>query len=181
MRGLEGVVLEVGCGSGSMFPYYGAAVTRVIAVEPEPYLRGEAERAALDAPVPVEVRAGVAEALPLEADSVDAAVCSLVLCSVPDQVAALAEIARVLKPGGELRYYEHVAEPDGTVSRRAQEWLDRTGLWAKAGGGCRVSRQTGEAIRAAGFTVEHEQTQTFGPPLVVPVRRHLLGTARLSA
>ncbi|MDO9174559.1 MAG: SAM-dependent methyltransferase, partial [Actinomycetota bacterium] len=79
------------------------------------------------------------------------------------------------------RYYEHVAEPDGTVSRRAQEWLDRTGLWAKAGGGCRVSRQTGEAIRAAGFTVEHERAETLGPPLVVPVRRHLLGTARLSA
>ena len=180
VRGLEGVVVEVGCGSGSTFPYYGAGVARVIAIEPEPYLRRQAERAAQRAPVPVEVRAGLAEALPLDADSVDAAVCSLVLCSVPDQGAALAEIARVVRPGGELRYYEHVAEPEGTTSRRAQEWLDRTGLWAKAGGGCHVARQTGDAIRAAGFTIEQEQTQTLGPPLVVPVRRHLLGTARLA-
>ncbi|MBJ7472803.1 MAG: SAM-dependent methyltransferase, partial [Solirubrobacteraceae bacterium] len=103
------------------------------------------------------------------------------LCSVPDQAATLAEIARVLRPGGELRYYEHVAEPAGTLGRRGQELLDRSGLWAKAGGGCQVARDTGAAIRAAGFDITDEHVETLGPPLLVPVRRHLLGTARLSA
>jgi ubiquinone/menaquinone biosynthesis C-methylase UbiE len=177
--GLSGTVVEIGCGSGSAFSHYPKAVERVVAVEPEPYLRAKAQRAAALAPVPVEVVSGVAEHLPLGDDSVDAAVCSLVLCSVPNQAAALAEIARVLGPGGELRYFEHVAEAPGTLGRRTQDWLDRTGLWGRIGGGCHVARETGDAIRTAGFTIDRERTRLFGPPLLLPVRRHLLGVARV--
>jgi SAM-dependent methyltransferase len=179
VAGLTGTVVEVGCGSGTAFRHYPPEVDHVIAIEPEPYLRRQAMRAAAWAPVRVEVQPGVAEHLPIEDGSVDAAVCSLVLCSVPDQATALAEIARVLRPGGELRYYEHVAEPGGTLGRRMQDVLDATGAWAAIGGGCHVARDTGAAIRAAGFTVDRERAQTLGPPLIVPVRRHLLGTARL--
>ena len=178
-EGLDGVVVEVGCGSGTAFEHYPAGVTQVIAVEPEPSLRREAETAARAAPVPVEVRPGTASQLPVDDASADAVVFSLVLCSVPDQAAALAEAARVLRPGGELRYFEHVAEPAGTRGRGWQEWLDHSGVWPKVGAGCHVARDTGVAIRAAGFTVEREQDENLAPPLV-PVRRHLLGRAHLA-
>src|SRR3954466_3760609 len=93
--GLSGRVLELGAGAGSMFRHYPAAVTEVVAVEPEPYLREQASAAASVAPVPVTVVAGVADALPLQDGSVDAAIASLVLCSVADLSAALAELRRV--------------------------------------------------------------------------------------
>lgn len=177
--GLAGVVVEVGPGSGSMFSHYPRGVTRVIAVEPEPYLRSVAAQAAGKAPVPVEVLGGDGAAIPLADGEADAVVCSLVLCSVPDQAAALAECARVLRPGGELRYFEHVAEPAGWP-RRMQQLVDRSGLWARTGGGCHVARDTGAAIRDAGFTVEAEHESHMGPKALVPVSRHLLGTARRS-
>lgn len=176
--GLHGVVVEVGCGSGTMFEHYGAGVERVVAIEPEPYLRERATLAAAAVAAPIEVLGGDAEHLPLEDASADAVLFSLVLCSVPNQAAALAEAARVLKPGGELRYYEHVGEPAGTVGRRLQHGLDRSGLWPRVAGGCHVSRDTGAAIRAAGFVVEQEHIQNFGPPVIVPVRRHLAGVAK---
>lgn len=176
--GLSGVVVEVGPGSGSMFAHYPGEVTRVLAVEPEPYLREVATHTAADVAAPVEVVGGDAANIPLGDGEADAVVCSLVLCSVPDQRAALDEFARVLRPGGELRYFEHVAEPAGTWPRRLQEGVDRSGLWARFGGGCHVARSTGEAIRAAGFTVEREDRSQMGPHAVVPVSLHVLGTAR---
>ncbi len=178
VAGLTGTVVEIGCGSGSMFRHYGPGVERVIAVEPERRLFEEAERVAATAAVPIEVHRGSAEALPLADGSADAAVCSLVLCSVPEQAVALAELRRVLRPGGELRYYEHVAEPAGTRSRRVQNWLDRSGVWPRVAAGCHCARDTSDAIRAAGFAIEQEYTETFGPPLVMPVRRHVAGVAR---
>src|ERR1700759_4879806 len=108
LAGATGRVVEVGPGNGINFPHYPATVTEVIAIEPEPYLRAQAQKAAADAPVPVRVVAGVADALELEPSSVDAVIACGVLCSVPDQAAALAEFRRVLRPGGELRFYEHV-------------------------------------------------------------------------
>lgn len=178
VEGLAGVVVEVGPGSGSMFAHYPAAVERVVAVEPEPYLRTVAAKAAASAPVPIEVTAGDAATIPLGAGEADAVVCSLVLCSVPDQSAALREFARVLRPGGELRYFEHVAEPAGTWPRRLQQLVDRSGLWRRAGGGCHVARETGSAIRAAGFSVESERASIFGPRWLVPVSLHVRGVAR---
>src|ERR1700760_3758636 len=108
LAGATGRVVEVGGANGINFAHYPPTVTEVIAVEPEPYLRSQAEKAAGDAPVPVRVVTGVADALELEGGSADAVVACGVLCSVPDQSAALAEFRRVLRPGGELRFYEHV-------------------------------------------------------------------------
>src|SRR4051794_14595280 len=108
LAGLDGTVVELGAGHGLNFPHYPADVTEVIAIEPEPTLRAHATEAAAGAPVPVRVVGGVADDLPLADESVDAAVASLVLCSVPDQDRALAELRRVLRSGGELRFYEHV-------------------------------------------------------------------------
>lgn len=175
--GLRGTVLEVGAGSGAMFPCYPPSVTQVVAVEPEPYLRARAAQAAPGAPVPVAVVAGAAEHLPAGDDTVDAVVFSLVLCSVRDQDRALAEARRVLRRTGRLRYYEHVGEPAGSGRRRYQQAVDRSGLWSLLGGGCQVARDTGDAVRRAGFDVEWERDLPVGPP-PVPARRHILGSAR---
>jgi ubiquinone/menaquinone biosynthesis C-methylase UbiE len=179
VAGLSGQIVEVGAGTGVLFRHYPATVSRVVAVEPEPNLRTLAESAARDAPVEVQVVAGLAEALPAEDDSMDAAVSAGLLCSVPDPRAALAELARVLRPGGELRFYEHVA------SRRPraaglQRGLDASGLWARAMGGCRTSRDTEAAIAGAGFRVDSIERFSFRPTLLdVPVAPKILGRARL--
>lgn len=121
LAGLSGRVVEIGAGNGMNFAHYPATVEEVVALEPEAYLRAKAEQAASRAAVPVTVRAGVADALPFEAAVSDAAVASLVLCSVSDPAAALAELCRVLKPRGELRFMEHVrsARPG---KARVQRW-----------------------------------------------------------
>ena len=103
LDGLSGRVIEVGAGHGLNFPYYGEGVTQVLAVEPEPYLRGVAEHAAPTATVPIDVRDGIAEALPAEDAEFDVAVASLVLCSVDDQQAALGEILRRRNPFVDMR------------------------------------------------------------------------------
>src|SRR6476646_12182697 len=108
LAGLAGVVCELGAGQGLNFARYPASVNRVVAVEPEPTLRVEAARLARSAPMPVAVVSADAAALPLADGSCDAVVASLVLCSVESQPAVLAEVRRVLRPGGELAFYEHV-------------------------------------------------------------------------
>lgn len=152
LAGVTGRVIEIGAGAGRNFAHYPPTVTAVLAVEPEPHLRAAATTAATTAPVPVTVVEGLAERLPAADGTLDAAVVSLVLCSVRDQAVALAEAHRVLRPGGELRFYEHVrAEHPGTL-RRMQRLADAT-LWPLVCGGCHTSRDTVAAIRAAGLTV----------------------------
>ncbi|WP_316959286.1 class I SAM-dependent methyltransferase [Streptomyces sp. TRM68367] len=142
LAGVRGRVVEIGAGTGSNFRHYPPEVTQVVAVEPEPRLRALAEKAATEAPVPVEVLAGLAEELPLEDDGFDVAVCSLVLCTIADVPGALAEARRVLKSGGELRFYEHVrSERPGF--RRVQKVL--APLWRLPGGGCPVAAATSPA------------------------------------
>jgi SAM-dependent methyltransferase len=135
LAGLRGIVLELGAGNGLNFPHYPATVSEVVAVEPEPTLREAAVAAAPSAPVPVRVIAGVADRLPLADGSVDAAVASLVLCSVPDQNVALSELRRVLRAGGELRFYEHVIARS-QPKRLLLQALDHSGLWPAVAGGC---------------------------------------------
>jgi ubiquinone/menaquinone biosynthesis C-methylase UbiE len=173
LAGLEGKVIEVGSGHGLNFPYYTSGATQVLAVEPEPHLCALSRRAS--APVPVEVRQGIAEALPAEDDEFDAAVVSLVLCSVADQAAALGEIVRVLRPGGELRFYEHVIS-NRPAAARVQRALDAT-IYPSLAGGCHCARDTGAAIRRAGFEIEREERIAFKPSPLVPAIPHILGAA----
>ncbi|MEU5919812.1 class I SAM-dependent methyltransferase [Streptomyces sp. NPDC047141] len=149
LAGLSGRVVEIGAGNGLNFSYYPAGVTEVLAVEPEARLRALAEEAARRAPVPVTVVPGTAEALPGPDGAFDSAVASLVLCTVRDVPAALAELRRVLRPGGELRFFEHGAA-DTPGLARVQRGLDRT-VWPLLFGGCHTSRAPLAAIGAAGF------------------------------
>ena len=176
LAGLTGRVIEIGAGHGLNFAHYPASVTQVIAVEPEPHLRGLAVQAADGALVPIEVRDGTAEALPAQDGEFDAAVVSLVLCSVPDQQAALREIARVLRPDGELRFYEHVVANRPTAAS-IQRTLDAT-VYPFLAGGCHCARDTGAAIRDAGFQVQHEERLAFKANRIAPSVPHILGAAR---
>jgi ubiquinone/menaquinone biosynthesis C-methylase UbiE len=179
LEGLRGSVVEIGAGHGLNFPLYPSDVTEVIAIEPEPTLRSEAEAAARDASIQIRVLAGVADELPLEDASVDAAVASLVLCSVPDQQRALAEIRRVVRPGGELRFYEHVI-PRCQPKRLLLTVIDRTGIWPAVAGGCHPARDTTEAIMQAGFDIEEIERFGFAAQRFEPLIPHILGTARRS-
>lgn len=176
LSGLRGQVIEVGAGSGINFGLYPDTVDHVLAVEPEEVLRGEALDGAVRASVPVTVVDAVAGRLPADDASLDAVVASLVLCSVPDQARALAEFRRVLRPGGELRFYEHVVARSA-LAACAQRVADEL-LWPLVAGGCHLSRDTGAAIQRAGFTIEHCERFTFSPGAPVPPIPHILGVAR---
>jgi ubiquinone/menaquinone biosynthesis C-methylase UbiE len=176
LAGLQGSVIEIGCGHGLNFPHYPPTVTQVCAVEPEPYLRELAVSAATGAPGEITVTEGIAEALPVEDDRFDVAIASLVLCSVNDQQAALAEIARVLRPGGELRFYEHVISKRPAAAR-VMRALDAT-IYPPLAGGCHCARDTAAAIRRAGFRIDREERIAFKPSPIVPAIPHILGTAR---
>lgn len=178
LAGLVGRVVEIGAGNGLNFAHYPDTVTEVIAVEPESYLRCRAELAAQKARVKVSVVEGEAESLPLGDASVDAAVTSLVLCSVGDPSAALSEIRRVLQPGGELRFYEHVRASDARLAR-LQRLVDP--IWSRFAGGCRLTRNTLEAVKAAGFIVDECEQFLFQPCLAAKLAApHILGRAHKS-
>ena len=177
LAGLSGRVLEVGAGAGSNFAHYPATVDEVVAVEPEPYLRERARDAAGRADVRIDVVDGSADRLPAGDASVDFAVACLVLCTVPNQVSALAELQRVLRPGGELRYYEHVRS-DRPLVAPSQHAVDRT-LWPRAFGGCHTARDTTAAIEAVGFELEDQRRMWVNPvPIAFPVASHAIGRAR---
>jgi ubiquinone/menaquinone biosynthesis C-methylase UbiE len=175
LAGLSGRVLEVGAGNGLNFAHYPPEVSEVVAVEPEDRLRALAQRAAGGAGAPVRVLAGHGEELPVEDGGFDAVVASLVLCSVPDQVKALAEVRRVLRPGGELRFFEHVRS-DRRGAALAQHLL--TPLWRRAAGGCRLNRDTERAIRGSGLVVEELERFPFKAAPSAPSLPHIAGRAR---
>ena len=179
LGGLHGRVIEVGAGNGANFRHYPTTVAEVVAVEPEPHLRASAERAAVDAPVPVTVVGGTADALPADDAAFDAAVVSLVLCTVPDVQHALHEIRRVLRPRGELRFYEHVLahRPGFARMQRAYDIVyPRINGW-----GCHAARDTPAEIEAAGFRIERIRRFPFRASVVdVLLTPHSLGAARRS-
>ncbi|WAZ20079.1 class I SAM-dependent methyltransferase [Streptomyces cinnabarinus] len=149
LAGLSGRVIEIGAGNGLNFAHYPGTVSEVVAIEPERVLRHLAVEAALRSDVPVDVVPGAAEALPVKSEAFDAAVVSLVLCSVRDVPRALSEIRRVLRPGGAVRFLEH-GRGGGTAMHLTQRALDRT-VWPLLCGGCHVGREPVASLRDAGF------------------------------
>jgi len=174
LAGLSGTVCEVGAGHGLNFAHYPDSVTRVIAIEPEPTLRAHAIDAASRSPIPIKVLDGTADPLPVADESCDAVVASLVLCSIPSQPSVLEEARRVLKPGGELRFYEHVRSTH-TAMALLEDAM--TPLWSRLAGGCHPNRDTVAAIRAAGFDVLELDQFGFSPQRPVPPTAHVLGRA----
>jgi ubiquinone/menaquinone biosynthesis C-methylase UbiE len=174
LAGLTGRVIEVGAGNGMNFRHYPATVAEVVAVEPENNLRALAERAAATASVPVKVVAGHGDALLFDDASFDAAVVSLVLCSVPEPRHFLGEVRRVLKPGGELRFFEHVRSARPLLGV-FQDVI--TPVWSAIGGGCHLNRDSRAAIEAAGFEIDDLDRFTYAPLKFVPPHAHILGRA----
>ncbi|MEU3850970.1 class I SAM-dependent methyltransferase [Streptomyces sp. NPDC029554] len=176
LGGLSGRVIEIGAGNGLNFAHYPGTVSEVVAIEPERRLRQLAVEAALRAEVPVDVVPGAAEALPVKSEGFDAAVVSLVLCSVRDVPRALAELKRVLRPGGEVRFFEH-GRGGGRAMGATQHALDRT-VWPLLSGGCHLSREPVRALREAGFELGPYRRMLMpeqGP--VLPTSYCVLGTA----
>ncbi len=168
---LHGTVLEIGPGAGPNLCYYPADV-QWIGVEPNlhmhPYLQREAERLGRA----ITIATGTADQLPRPDNSMDAVVSTLVLCSVPDVAATLAEITRVLKPGGRFLFIEHVAAPPGTRLYRLQHLIRP--LWSAFADGCQPTRDTGAALDAAGFRRVRYQPFTVPAPIIGP---HIMGVA----
>ncbi|MBI5338227.1 MAG: class I SAM-dependent methyltransferase [Mycolicibacterium rufum] len=173
LAGLTGRVLEVGAGTGTNFAFYPATVTEVVAVEPERRLAALAARAAADAPVPVTLTADTVEQF-RDGEPFDAVVCSLVLCSIDDPDSVVAQLYSSLRPGGELRYLEHVA---GAGARaRLQRVADAT-LWPRLAGNCHTHRHTEQTIAAAGFQVQGRREWTLPRWAPVPVAEFAIGRA----
>jgi ubiquinone/menaquinone biosynthesis C-methylase UbiE len=180
LAGLHGRVIELGAGSGVSFAHYPSTVTELVAVEPEAHLRAMAHDAAHGAPIPVRVVDGVADRLPAGDGEMDAGVVTAVLCSVEDPAGALRELIRVIRPGGELRFFEHVAarSPRLALLQRA---LDAT-LWPRMMGGCHTTRDTEAAILDAGFQIEERERFSFRAHVIgTPVAPRILGRARRPA
>jgi SAM-dependent methyltransferase len=177
LTGLRGRVIEVGAGDGRSFEHYPAEVVSLLAVEPDPTARLAAEERARSVPLPIEIVDGDAESLPADTGAFDAAVVMGLLCSVPDPPAALEELRRVVAPGGELRFWEHVRS--GNVAFRAlQRGLDRL-FWTRSLGGCETTRDTEAAIRAAGFEPDElERGFHSSSLLTITSAPYILGIAR---
>lgn len=147
----EGLVLEVGIGSGLNLPLYGPSVRTVIGLEPSPELLRMARGRASSASVAVELLEASAEAVPLDDASIDTVVTTWTLCTIPDAQRALAELRRVLKPGGKLLFVEHGRAPEPGVAR----WQDRLDpIWRRVAGGCHLNRKIDDLIAGNGFRIE---------------------------
>ena len=148
LEDLRGNILEVGAGNGLNLSHY-RQIDRLIALEPDPYMIQRLGPRAHQVAFPVEIVPAGAEALPFDAGIFDAVVTTLVLCSVANLATVLSEIHRVLKPGGQLRFIEHVRA--GGIGGQLQDLI--APVWSYFGAGCRPNRRTEEVIRGAGFEI----------------------------
>lgn len=145
----RGRVLEIGIGSGLNLPFYDPArVSRVLGLEPSAEMIALAEQAADEAPFDVEFLLAGSEAIPLPSGSCDTVVVTYALCTIPDVVAALKEMGRVLKAGGNLLFCEHGLAPDANV----RKWQDRVDpAWRRLAGGCHLNRDIPALLRSGDF------------------------------
>lgn len=164
----SGRVLDLGAGTGASFKHLPPAASELVALDPDPGMLRQARRRVVDAKTPVRLLRGVGERLPFADRTFDTAIVALVLCTVEDPEATVAEIHRVLRPGGRLLLMEHVRATDETLAR----WQDRVERpWSWLNGGCHPNRRTVEAIAAAGFRIETLERYGFN---VLP---HVQGVA----
>lgn len=165
-----GRVLEVGAGTGLNFRHYSGTVEDLLLTEPDPHMAARLHRRvrARPGPVPVKVVQAPAERLPVDDASVDAVVCTLVLCTTADPEAALAEIARVLRPGGSVSFAEHVRAGSAQLAR----WQDRLNRpWGWCAGGCNCNRDTVSLIRSSPLRLDQVRSGELRGlvPLVRPL------------
>jgi ubiquinone/menaquinone biosynthesis C-methylase UbiE len=148
----RGDVFELGCGGGLNQQFYNAeAITSYAGIDPHEGLLEDAMRAAREKGWPATIRHGVGEDIPFPDRSFDTVVCTFTLCSVEDQKRVLAEMLRILRPGGQALFLEHGRAPDADVAK----WQDRIEpIWKPLAGGCHLTRPIGSAFRGAGFEVE---------------------------
>jgi ubiquinone/menaquinone biosynthesis C-methylase UbiE len=159
--GLAGEVLEIGFGSGLNIPHYPAGLVRVLAVDPAVAGRKIAARRAAACPVPIDHVGLDGQALPIEDASIDHALSTWTLCTIPDAGRALAEVHRVLRPGGTLRFVEHGLAPDPKVARLQHRF---TPLQRRFVGGCHLDRRIEELVVAAGFELTRLDTYYLPGP-----------------
>ncbi len=179
LAGAEGATLELGAGTGHNLDHYTPAVSRLVLTEPDPHMAKRLRTRVEDTgSPPIEVVEADAESLPFPDDTFDTVVATLVLCTVADPDAALAEVARVLKPGGRMLFLEHVRADTGRRGR----WQDRLNPIQKAFfGGCNLNRRTADAIRSSPLEVQElrdDEMPKEGGPLVRPM---IVGSARVAA
>jgi ubiquinone/menaquinone biosynthesis C-methylase UbiE len=170
LSGVRGEVLEIGAGTGVNLKHYGSGAERLVLTEPEEPMVRRLRRHAAANGSPADVVQAPAEELPFADDSFDTAVATLALCTVDDQDRAIAELRRVLRPGGELLFLEHVRSDDPKLAR----WQDRLlPLWRAFGHGCNCNRATGDSIRRAGFEMRElvHGSLPKAPPLARPLIR----------
>jgi ubiquinone/menaquinone biosynthesis C-methylase UbiE len=180
LRGADGRTLELGAGTGHNLPHYPASVTELVLTEPDRFMAARLRKhvaAEPPAAAVVEVVEAPAEELPFEDDSFDTIVSTLVFCTVEDPLRASAETKRVLRPGGELLYLEHVRSHDSERLARWQDRLERPWGWFAAG--CHPNRSTEETLAHAGFELERLERDSFPESRLTPwVRPMIRGSAR---
>ena len=173
---VRGRVVEIGPGTGANFAYLPEDI-EWIGLEPNPHMHRALRRRAEKHGIRAELRMGSAESMDLPDDSVACVISTLVLCSVSDVPRALAEIRRVLEPGGRFVFLEHVAAPEGSAQRRTQQRIRP--IWQWLGDGCCPNRETGRHIREAGFC--EVEIEAFPVPATIAPRflsPHIVGQAR---
>lgn len=168
---LHGDLLEIGPGTGANFEFFAPDV-RWVGVEPNPYMHRYLRATAAAQGRSIELHTGYTEALPIDDQSMDAVVSSLVLCSVHDLDASLAEIRRVLRPGGRFVFLEHVAAPAGSRQRKVQDGVRP--LWSFLADGCHPNRELWRAIEEAGFSQVEIEHFHVDMPIIRP---HIAGYA----
>lgn len=151
----QGRVLELGIGSGLNLPFYSPQAQEIIGLDPAPRLLARAREVSSGLPLPVSFMEASAEAIPLADKSIDTAVTTWTLCTIPAVVQALGEVRRVLRPGGRLLFVEHGLAPDANI-RKWQDWL--TPAWKRIGGGCHLNRPIRSLIEQSGFAIAQLET-----------------------